>query len=784
MPRPDSSPEAPTEPSSTKPKRRAAPIMPERFRVARPTLLFDRFMNQFIKIGGISIIAAVFAIFVFILLQIIPLFRGASVTEESTVSVGDIEVVAMGSDEWVELPFFVTADGRVRLLDLAGAGTPHDRGWFELETGFPPDVSFSTIRYNARSSNILFGTTDGRFSAARISYRASFPERGGREILATLTPTPLIQIGREGHPIEDLAYGDSGSQKLAGAIQRVDGRPELYAVALSQRRTLLGLGPLQVENRYDLTEHLPGEPAHLLIGAEADSVVVATTTGAVTYIFYSQGEFSLRQNFRPFADLDDPSIARMDFVLGDVSIVFSHPSGQQRVFSLFPDPETGRRVWGQTKNFSPMPAAPEFFSAGMRNKSFLVGTGDVASLRYMTTENIRWQEELPFTIAKGILAPRYDRILLLDTENILHILRLYDPHPQASWKTYFGRIHYEGRSEPAFIWQSTGGTDDFERKLSMVPLIIGTLKGTVYALLFALPIALLAALYTSQFLRPELKRVVKPTMEIMASLPSVVLGFLAALWLAPIVSNRIPSVLLGIIGIVAGAFIAGWAWNVLPRRIRLRMPEGYEFLLVLPVMFIFSWGGWQLGPVMERIFFVVTDPETGLRVADFRLWFPTVTGLGFEQRNAAVVGFVMGFAVIPIIFTISEDAMANVPASFRSGSLALGASRWQTAIRVVLPTASAGIFSAVMIGLGRAVGETMIVVMATGNTPVTSFNIFTGMRTLSANIAVELPEAPYLGTLYRTLFLGAMILFILTFAVNTIAEILRQRLRERYRAVE
>jgi len=89
-----------------------------------------------------------------------------------------------------------------------------------------------------------------------------------------------------------------------------------------------------------------------------------------------------------------------------------------------------------------------------------------------------------------------------------------------------------------------------------------------------------------------------------------------------------------------------------------------------------------------------------------------------------------------------------------------------------------------MIGLGRAVGETMIVVMATGNVPVTDFNPFTGMRTLSANIAVELPEAPYLGTLYRTLFLGAMVLFLMTFVVNTFAEILRQRLRERYRAVE
>jgi phosphate transport system permease protein len=160
-----------------------------------------------------------------------------------------------------------------------------------------------------------------------------------------------------------------------------------------------------------------------------------------------------------------------------------------------------------------------------------------------------------------------------------------------------------------------------------------------------------------------------------------------------------------------------------------------------------------------------------------------MTGLSYEQRNSLVVGVMMGFAVIPIIFTISEDALSNVPPTLRSGSLALGASRWQTAMSVVLPTASAGIFSAVMIGFGRAIGETMIVVMATGNTPIMSMNIFDGMRTLSANIAVEIPEAPHHGTLYRTLFLGALLLFLLTFVVNTVAEVMRQHLREKYKTI-
>jgi phosphate transport system permease protein len=140
----------------------------------------------------------------------------------------------------------------------------------------------------------------------------------------------------------------------------------------------------------------------------------------------------------------------------------------------------------------------------------------------------------------------------------------------------------------------------------------------------------------------------------------------------------------------------------------------------------------------------------------------------------------MGFAVIPIIFTIAEDSLSNVPSHLTAGSLALGATRWQTALRIVLPTGSPGIFSAIMIGFGRAVGETMIVLMATGNTPLMDWSIFNGFRALSANIAVELPEAPEGGTLFRVLFLGALLLFFMTFTVNTAAELVRLKLRKRY----
>jgi phosphate transport system permease protein len=151
----------------------------------------------------------------------------------------------------------------------------------------------------------------------------------------------------------------------------------------------------------------------------------------------------------------------------------------------------------------------------------------------------------------------------------------------------------------------------------------------------------------------------------------------------------------------------------------------------------------------------------------------------YVQRNALIVGFVMGFAIVPIVYTLAEDALTSVPGHLRLASLGAGATPWQTAMRVVIPTAMSGLFSAVMVGLGRAVGETMIVLMATGNTPIMSWNVFDGFRTLSANIAVELPEAVKNSTHYRTLFLAALCLFAMTFVLNTVAEVVRQRFRKR-----
>ncbi|MCK5391665.1 MAG: ABC transporter permease subunit, partial [Deltaproteobacteria bacterium] len=411
-------------------------------------------------------------------------------------------------------------------------------------------------------------------------------------------------------------------------------------------------------------------------------------------------------------------------------------------------------------------------TASARDRGFIASDkGGNINLYYATSaQKLKELNTGGSSIEKLAFAPKANGVVAIDREGKMYNWGIENPHPETNLKMLFGKVWYEGYQKPEYVWQSTGGTDEFEPKLSLTPLAFGTLKGALYALLFAIPISIFGAICVSQFMHPSLRNTIKPVIETMAALPSVVLGFLAGLWLAPIIERIIPAVFTLPIVLTIFTLISVFIWHYVPRRIKGRFTTGSELFLLLPVIILgILISLWLNQPIENAIF-----------GGDYKEWFYTVLGLQYDQRNSLIVGFAMGFAVIPIIFTISEDALSSVPKHMTAGSLALGANRWQTAMRVVLPTASPGIFSAVMIGLGRAIGETMIVLMATGNTPILDWSLFNGFRALSANIAVEIPEAPQGGTLYRVLFLAALLLFFFTFFINTIAEIVRHRLRKKY----
>jgi phosphate transport system permease protein len=750
-----------------------------RFEVRPLTLAVDRWMGRLIRGGGIAVVLAVFGMLAFLVLQVFPLFAGAKVRPVEALNF-PAGAVAFGEDEYGEVPFVCLPDGSLRFQEArTGAEV---LAW--SPTVAPRQVT--ALRSYPRDGLVLLGLSDGSVQEVRVSYRLSYDAAGRRSSEPVVTAAEPWSVGRAGVACRDVWTAKSAAGRFFVVRQSYEGREQLMGLRLTERKGLGGKARITPGQPFPIAEDA-GDFEQVLVPTTADSLLLVRRDGEVR-VYQEAGEgFAFLQSFRPFAGAADPKVTAAGLVFGNVSLVVAGAEGQQHVWSLYPQPQPdGRslRRWGRIHEGEALPAAGQGVYAAEGNKCYLAAAGGRLRLHNMTTGSLRWEGAMPAAAFRQVaFARNYDRLTALDDAGKLHRWMIEDHHPESSWATYFGKIWYEGATGPAYVWQSSAGSDEFEAKYSLVPLFYGTVKGTFYALLFALPIALTAAVYVSQFLRPEFRQVVKPGMEIMASLPSVVLGFLAGLWLAPLVDPRLISLLCALAALAPAALLAGFLWSRCPQRVRRQVAPGMEFLWLLPFVALCAWLAWQAGPVVEAACFTVRDAATGQPVADFREWWRQSTGLGYDSRNSLVVGFVMGFAVIPIVFTIAEDALSNVPTSLVSGSLALGASRWQTVWRVVIPTAVSGIVSAVMIGFGRAIGETMIVVMATGNTAVMEANPFSGMRTLSANIAVELPEAAIGHTHYRALFLGACCLFLLTFVINTLAEVLRQRLRERYKVV-
>ncbi|MBE2212785.1 MAG: ABC transporter permease subunit [Opitutaceae bacterium] len=744
--------QAPAAPARTNPLLR---------KVSRRVKLADRFANFTIRTCGVGIIAIVTLIFVFIGLEALPLFRGAQqqqVFEKPLPGLGTTQptdVLALGVDEYETHAYFVdAATGSLRIVDLATHATS---GEFPL-----PSLAGTraTVAYRTPARDRLFiGTADGRVVLARVLFVTDYAPDGRRTVTARASEVGVVTVA------------------AGAAITRVHGRQNnngdyILAAATADARVFTArvIEDEPPEEPRQIGGAFAGAVTALIIDHEATRLMVADEAPRLHQYYLEEDP---EAPFRSYAMT--ARITALDWAIGDNALLLGFANGAvESWFGVREQPTDVLKPLRRIHVFKSLPATVTAIQPSARDKGFAVGAADgTVHLDFTTSERTLLEDRLAAGVRHFAYAPKLTALLTLDAAGSLRFTRVHNPHPEVSLRTLFGKVHYENYDEPSFTWQSTGGTDDFESKLSLVPLLVGTLKGAFYGLFFAIPIAVFAALYTSQFMSPALRRTVKPTVEIMAALPSVVIGFLAGLWLAPKLEEAMVGTLLAL-PIVPLLVLAGAAgWMMLPRSVRARVPEGWELFLAVPLVAVGAWLALQLGPWVEAT----------LMAGDYKQWAYDVFGKQVEQRNSIVIGIALGFAVIPVIFTISEDAFSNVPATFRSASYALGASRWQTAWRVILPTASPGVFSAVMIGFGRAVGETMIVLMATGNTPILSLSPFNGMRTLSANIAVEIPEAPAGGTLYRVLFISALLLFALTFLCNTIAEVVRQRLRQKYQAV-
>ena len=736
------------------------------FQQRRRRRWLDKVAASLIAVGGVGVIGTVLLILFYLVFEVTPLFRSAQVelmTDVDNVPVLSSQSRLLGIDEQSQLGIRLQDNGNLVLFEIESGA---ERQRFNLELTAGQRVTSAAI---AASDNmqIAVGTSNGQVLLLELSLSTAFdPLTLERSIVPTLQQLGpgLLQV--------------FSNQPVASLDIRVT--EGLYRIAVSNEQGVIRL--FQVDDHVAGTMQLP--------------VVTTLESGLDLFAVYLEG------NDRLLYAVSNSGLLRV-YSLAELAVSNSEPVMEERLvtegvritaiewlsekLSMMVGDSAGNigqwlAVGGddnlqvrQVRSLNIDSSAVRSIAPERSRKVYAVATeGGTLAIVSATSNSRRYsRQETAGVIGALAMSPRGDLLLAVDSVGTYHAWQIDNPHPEVSLASLWGEVWYESYPAPDYVWQSSSASETYEPKFSLAPLSFGTLKAAFYAMLLATPLAVCSAIFTGYFMAPAMRRQVKPLIELMEAMPTVVLGFLAGLWLAPFIETNLMVVVCLITLLPISFLILGYASHRMSLRSGLAISGGWEVAVLLPALVVVCWLILALSPALEQWLFG----------GDMSAWVSSGLGIDYDQRNALVVGFAMGFAVIPTIFSIAEDAIFTVPRHLSDGSLALGATPWQTLYSVVLPTASPGIFSGIMIGMGRAVGETMIVLMATGNTPLMDANIFEGMRTLAANIAVEIPEPEVGSSHYRVLFLSALVLFLFTFILNTIAELVRQRLRTKYSSI-
>ena len=844
----------------------------------RSAVIGERVARTAITLGGIGTILAVSLIFVFLAWVVLPLFSSPRVEDRSSFAAGQIAAAPLhlGLDEERVLAWTLQRDGACELTAL--------RTGQRLATLRPFGAAApSSASFDLASDGVVFGFPDGSVRMGRIGFASRYLQDeeapAGLEGLApgatALHGEGVVQrtaIGQLRYTSLEVALEEPLSTGTASPVLFVDHSrtPQgVYLIALHAD------GKVRVSRVREQEDWMTGEtkrsldhvdlprseaalarpaPLGVWIGGLGQQAYVVWSDGLVAH--WGLSTFAAPELIEELRLVDEGrTIRSVGFVAGKGTLAIADSAGDLRTWftarSEGEDSAHPELVLAQELHAGAAPVVR--MAASPRSRLLAAAQEDGVVRVYQATlgdEVLELQSES--TALALAISPKEDAVVARTAEGIT-TWEVELGYPEAKLKALFAPVWYEGYAEPTHFWQSSGGTDDLEPKLGMLPLVFGTIKATFYSMIFGAPLAILAAIFTSEFLSPRLRGSIKSMVELMASLPSVVLGFISALVIAPFVQSALPVVLISFLTVPLATLLGSYLWQMLPadRAIRLSgLPRfltigltipvgiGLAALLSAPVEGLFfggdmegwldgqrggAFGGWLflLLPLAALVtsfgFHLFVNPldrrksiewdRQRMARHEFRkfafgiagalllaaLAAALLHGAGIDprggvidtyvQRNALIVGFAMGFAIVPIIYTLTEDALSEVPGQLREGSLGAGATTWQTALRIVLPFAMSGIFSALMIGLGRAVGETMIVLMAAGNTPLMEWNVFNGFRTLSANVATELPEAAVGSAHYRALFLAGLVLFGMTFVLNTAAELVRRVFRKRMQAL-
>jgi len=614
----------------------------------------DRLFKHVMTFGGLSVIIAISAIFFYLASVVVPIFMPAQMDDLQKFLVPKVvpgATVHLSSEEQAEIGVRMSDRGSVTFFDLRDG-----RIMAEENVVLPEGVDISSFAAGDPSQQaVAYGLSDGRMLVLEQDFKVTFqvdPDDHEKDI-RTITPTIAYPAGSEpllvdeaGRALKRLTVQHSGENTTAVALTE-DGR---LVMAAFEGSSNMITGEVTTERFGIELPPVQGDISQLLLEVKQRDLYVVHGGR-----FVSHYDVMDKQSPRLVQTValvpEGESITAATILSGGFSLIIGTDKGAVAQWFQVRDADNVNHLT-HIRSFKPMAGrvttmAPEHF-----RKGFLVGDDQGNIGLYYATSNrqllSRSTGSEPVRVV-GI-SPRANAVMVESAGDTIQAARVENDFPEISFSALWQKVWYESYQEPEYNWQSSAATSDFEPKFSVAPLTFGTLKAAFYAMLVAVPLAVLGAIFAAYFMSPKMRSVVKPSIEIMEALPTVILGFLAGLWLAPWVDNNLAGTLMAIFMLPFSFVIAAYLWHLLPERLTAKIGAGWEAALLIPVVLLVIYGAIQLGHPVEAIFFGGNMPH----------WLTNELGIAYEQRNSLVVGIAMGFAVIPTIFSIAELSLIHI----------------------------------------------------------------------------------------------------------------------------
>lgn len=549
------------------------PSARERAKLRNIRRLKDRFSKWGITAAGMAVVGALGLIFFYLFSEVFPLLKDADVDVVESYPVAQVSSAPnrhLTLERYEQIGASITAAGGVEFFE-ADHGKPLSR--FDLS--IPAGAQVSAVGNSIPNERLTaFGFSNGELLLTQINYALSYPNDQRK-----ITPQLAYPLGES-----PIALDPMGAELTAISVQ-VTGRGHILAAITADNRIQLGsytsrtnlmTGKVSSNGQVYTLPALPN-------GARAEFVQVDQTARHLV-VADDRSQLHIYDIANPASAVLTDSVptergqvTAMEFLVGTGSLVIGTDTGSVSQWLLVRDPQNVYHVQ-PARDFESLPGAVSVITPEYTRRGFLVGDNQgYLGIYHGTASRTLLVEQVTETaISQLAISPINRKLLILDDSGQVSVSEIWNEHPEISFSSLWQKVWYEGRAEPDYVWQASSGGDEFESKMSLVPLSLGTLKAALFAMLFAIPLGIMGALYTAYFMTPKMRGLVKPTIEIMEALPTVILGFLAGLWLAPFLENHLPAVFSILVLMPLVMVLVGYGWAHLPQSIRHRVSDGWK----------------------------------------------------------------------------------------------------------------------------------------------------------------------------------------------------------------